>query len=173
MASLYPRSGRDGTLESREPVDGLPIDRTPTTLSSGDSLRDAIGAMARLMQPAIPVIHVDGRYLGLCTLRAIADMCLPIAGTLMTMMPSAAFMADGPDDARRRIEGRLDESVAGFIDASAPTLGPDAAASTVLVALFERHTILPVVDRGGRLIGVVHWNDLLERITNSDPANDQ
>ena len=143
---------------------GLPIDRAPVTLSPRDTLRDAVATMIRLAQSAIPVVGSDGRYLGLCTVRSIADMCLPVAGALMTTMPTAAFVADSPRDAHRRIAGRLDESVASFLDPSAPALEPGAATSVALVAFYQRHLLLPVVDREQHLIGVVHWQALLEEV---------
>ena len=165
MSNLHPTSGPRRTPQpARREIDSVPIDPAPATLTSGNTLREAIAAMTRTGQPAIPVLHGDGRYLGMCTVRAIADMCLPVAGALMTTMPSAAFVNDGPGDARRRIEGRLDESVASFIDASAPALAADTAVSAVLVALFERHAVLPVVDRDRRLIGVVRWDAVLASI---------
>jgi CBS domain-containing protein len=151
--------------------DGLPIDRAPMTLSPRDTLRDAVAAMTRLAQSAIPVVTSDGRYLGLCTMRSIADMCLPVAGALMTTMPTAAFVADSPRDAHRRISGRLDESVASFLDASAPALELGAATSVALVAFYERHLLLPVVDREQHLIGVVHWHSLLEEVAPAASGN--
>lgn len=151
--------------------DGLPIDRAPMILSPRDTLRDAVAAMTRLAQSAIPVVASDGRYLGLCTVRSIADMCLPVAGALMTTMPTAAFVADSPRDAHRRISGRLDESVASFLDPSAPALEPGAATSVALVAFYERHLLLPVVDREQRLIGVVHWHALLAEVAPATSGN--
>ena len=150
-----------GPRPNRQPIDGVPFDPRPVTLTAGNTLREAIEAMERTRQPGIPVLDSDGHYVGMCTVRAIADMCLPVAGVLMATMPSASFMADGASSARRRIEGRLDESVASFVDPSAPTLADGAAISSALFALFERHAVLPVVSHDGLLIGTVRWTDIL------------
>ena len=104
----------------------LPIDRAAQALDPRNTLRDAINLMTDSHQTAIPILNEDGSYLGMCTVRRIADLCLPIAASLLMNMPTTAFFRDTLDGARRRLYSRLDESVISFIDRTVTAIGPKA-----------------------------------------------
>lgn len=134
FARLHPGGalGRKLTLRVRDLMVGEGYPEVP-----GDALmRDCIVPLAH-MRGTVPITDREGRVSGVVT-----------AGDLTRLM--------------ERDEGFLDVPVEDVMTTAPRVTSPDQLAGAV-VRVMEEHGVmaLPVVDEGGRLMGVVHLHDLL------------
>lgn len=107
-----------------------------TRLDAADdpSALDAVEALLSGPYRAVPVLDEDGRYAGMVTERSV-------------LVPDVVAEVDGP------VEAIMNDPL---------TVGPDATVGKCR-SLMRTEDIgrLPVVDDGGRLVGLVEWGSLL------------
>ncbi len=76
-------------------------------------------------------------------------------------VPSGTRFYWGPEAVFVGVAAALEGSAADAMTTSPTTISPDAVASEALKVMEERKiTSLPVVEDGGKLVGVVHLHDL-------------
>jgi diacylglycerol O-acyltransferase len=142
---------------SRMPVVADLMTPEPLTLAPDDSLARAWAAMHRHRIRHLPVAAPDGRLLGLVTHR-----------DLLAAAPSA-FSVPAPDD-RLRLLGwrRAADVMETHVSIAAPE---EPAAEAGRRMAHHKIGCLPVVDGGGKLLGIVTAEDFLRWATDAmDPA---
>jgi arabinose-5-phosphate isomerase len=173
-----------GVTEEACPYDLAPTSSTGVALALGDALAIALLEVKGFQRCDFAELHPGGS-LGRKLLLRVRDVMLPPQGVLApdaTMRDGVMALARHRGLAviaeQNRVVGvvtagdlsRLAQSDPGFLDSPATavmtrtpkTAGAEELAAAVLGRM-ERHGIMamPVLDDGGRLVGVVHLHDLM------------
>jgi CBS domain-containing protein len=151
--------GRDAAQETAAAdlaQSGL-IDRAPLTMRDDKPLGEALDAMLGGAPTGLPVIDGAGRYVGACTLRSVASLCLLVRGETAALVSSLGFLREDLGRLRKRLGTALDRPVATALDPYVPVLRPSASLAELFFLYYRNNALVPVVDdeRDRRLIGVV------------------
>jgi CBS domain-containing protein len=80
-------------------------------------------------------------------------------------MSNLRFIADDPEELRRKYSEVKNRRVADVANRKAPTLDPDWSEAEAIRLFCRNHTSLPVVDRNsGRVVGIVSCWDAIRGI---------
>jgi CBS domain-containing protein len=139
-----------------------PRDRVDAA-SPQTSLRQVVEILLRKRRNAIPIVDRDQRVVGIITNRDLVERGgLPLRLELLRALGAPEETAVSTHLAALHGEGRSAESI---MTREVMTIGPDVpltdAAQMMLVRRLKR---LPVVDRDGRLLGMVSRFDVLKTI---------
>ncbi|MFI1583840.1 CBS domain-containing protein [Embleya sp. NPDC020630] len=135
--------------------------RDVVTIGSGARFRDIAGVLETWQVSALPVVDDAHRLLGIVSEADLLHARVAGTGTSRTRR----------DWAREREASPPDEALTARGLMTAPVITVAATASTLRAArLMDRHHVkrLPVVDRSGRLVGIVSRCDLLGALVRSD-----
>uniref|UniRef100_I2Q5Z8 CBS-domain-containing membrane protein n=1 Tax=Desulfovibrio sp. U5L TaxID=596152 RepID=I2Q5Z8_9BACT len=133
--------------------------RDVVTAGPGDTVLEAARMMARAGVSGLPV--TDGP--AVVGVLSIKDL-LGLLGLDANARPAAMLVRLLDPDACRApaVSGRGNTLVAGVMTAPALTVGPDTPRSEAAALMAERHVNrLPVLDAGGRLVGIVSRGDVV------------
>jgi CBS domain-containing protein len=145
------------------------IDRDPLTVADDRPLHAALDLMLESGQGGLPVVDSAGRYLGACTLRGVASLCLLVRGETAAQVSSLAFLREDVGRLRRRLDGALDRPVASALDPYVPVLRPGASLAELFFLYYRNNPLVPIVDdrQDQRLIGTVCWDRALRVLRES------
>lgn len=140
------------------------------TLGPTDEVRTAMAALVERRVDAAPVIDAERKVVGLLStgdlIVAEGQVHVPTVISLL----GASFEWPGE---RKRFEEDLRKAVGGLVsDVMTPdphTIGPDATLEDA-ATLLHTHDVsrLPVVDDGGRLVGLVARGDVIRAMIAED-----
>lgn len=117
------------------------------SLALGDSLADAERTMREAKVRHLPVIDATGRLVGLVTKRTVL----------------AAWVGHGDPTRERHEDVARDVPIEMIMERDVVTIGPEARAADAARILEERRFgALPVVDAGGRLLGLLTESDFVQ-----------
>ena len=153
--------------EIAAPVDdaGALIDRAPVTARPDDRLGPVAEHMLRNGLWGVPIVDAGSVYVGMFTLRGLADSCLGSSGAAMLSVPTLRFMRNGLISARERFQEKADHPIAEFLDPEVRALDEPVSIPEAVMLAYRGQTVAPVVrERDRRLIGVLRLDDLLRAI---------
>jgi acetoin utilization protein AcuB len=133
-------------LERRRAVVAERMTGNPITVKSGDSIKDAVEKMKRGCFRHLPVVDDKGSLVGMLSDR-----------DLRSIRPSPAFVS--PEDSELQIWSASVRQAAVF---DVVTISPEALLEQA-AELMLRWEVggLPVVDKEGKLIGIITYTDIL------------
>lgn len=139
------------------------VDRNPRTMREDKTLGAVLDAMLEDGVAGVPVVDAGGRYLGTCTLRGIASLCLLVKGETAALVSSLSFLREDLGRLRQRLGAALDRPVGTVLDPYVPVLRPSASLAELFFLYYRNNPLVPVVDDGQdrRLIGTVAWDRAL------------
>lgn len=149
--------------------------KAPITIGEQESVADATAKLVSHHFTNLPVVNAQERYVGMFGLYDLLSLLVPRVALAGDLMSNLRFIADDPEQLRRRYDEIKNWPVAKVADRNAPTLEPDSPEVSA-VRLFCRNLVsLPVVDReSGRVIGIVSCWDAVRAILGSDqPCSDR
>ncbi len=118
--------------------------------------KDIVGEIRRCHVSALPVVDLAGRVLGMVS---EADLLLKEVGLEPFSGPAKSVLATGRRGERAKAAA---VTAAELMSTPAITIGTQASVAEAAVVMCERGVKrLPVVDRAGRLVGIVSRADLL------------
>lgn len=167
-------------LESARTADGtlLPsigasplVERRPLCVRADDRLGDVLARLLDSRSDGAPVLDPGGRYVGACTLRRIAELCLVIAPDTGRWPQSFAFLREDVEDIRDRLNAHEGMRAADSLDAKVPVIKASDSLPHALALLSHDGPFLSVLDDcSGGLIGVVTLNSALSALHQGGPA---
>lgn len=136
----------------------------PATLAKGDSVGDAVKALAANRYATLPVVDAKGHFLGIFGVRQILALLLPRAARLgPDDMPDLSFVSDNAEDIKARLKAAAKETV-GKAMAPHRSVRPETALVEALLLLERGDGVLPVVDNAGKLIGLLTADAVITRL---------
>jgi CBS domain-containing protein len=139
-------------------------------LRPDDPVRKGLEMMHNEHVRNLPVIHEDGRFMGLFGIRQVVDLLLPKAARIEGGLTDLSFMPDDMGDVYHRVVDVGDRPVAEFLQPREDLLicKPGTPIPEVLELLHQSfHTSLPVLvldDDATTLVGMVSGWDVLEKL---------
>lgn len=144
---------------------GALIDRAPVSARPDDRLGPVAWHMLREGLWGVPIVDADNVYVGMVTLRGLADCCLGAAGGAMLSVPTLRFMRNGLISAREQFKRKADRPVAEFMDTEIRALDEPVSVPEAMMLAYRGQLIAPVVrERDKRLMGVLRLDDLLRAV---------
>lgn len=133
------------------------------TLLRDDAVADALATLVAQGAAALPVVDAAGQFLGVFGMREVVGMLLPRAALLADGL-DLSFVADSIAQLGDRL-GRLAGDAVGTHMAPHRSIRRETAPVEALLLLYRGDAWLPVVDKDGRLEGVVTAANALARIS--------
>jgi CBS domain-containing protein len=139
------------------------VDRNPRTMRNDRTLDAALDALLAHGASGVPVVDAAGRYLGTCTLRGIASLCLLVKGETAALVSSLAFLREDIGRLSQRLGAALDRPVSSALDPYVPVLRPSASLAELFFLYYRNNPLVPIVDdaQDRRLVGTVAWDRAL------------
>jgi len=134
------------------------------SVQAGTSLKDASRLLVERRISGLPVVDADGHLVGVLS---EADVLVQEVGASSGRRgPLARLTATRRADERAKPDARL---VGDAMTAPAITTGPDRPLSAVATSMLEKGVNrLPVVDREGKLLGIVTRADMVRAFVRPD-----
>ncbi len=141
----------------------------PAVLKPTDSVSVALQTMVRERLPALPVVDMDGRYVGMLPRSRLVALAMPrVLSHDTDQQPLArilqvGFIRDSLADLQERMAAAANDPVSKHLDGEVPVLSPDTPLMNALLFLYRQRNVLPVVE-SGKLLGIVSVWDVLARV---------
>ncbi|MEW5728571.1 MAG: CBS domain-containing protein [Pseudomonadota bacterium] len=134
------------------------------TLAKGDSVAEAVKALAAHGFATLPVVDAKGHFLGVFGVRQLLALLLPRAARLgEDDMPDLSFVSDTSEDIKARLKSFAKESV-GKAMAPHRTVRAETALVEAMLLLERGDGFLPVVDEAGKLAGILTAEAVVARL---------
>lgn len=136
------------------------------SLRADQTVAQAADALAERNVGAMPVVDADGKLLGLLRdedlivteARVHAPTMLYILGAVI---PLPGQMHQTEEELRKLVAS----DVGHVMDDDPATIGPDDSVEDLATLMYDKHvTHVPVVDAGGKVVGIVARGDLVRLI---------
>jgi hypothetical protein len=132
------------------------LDRRPLTLRAEDDAAHAVSALLVNNGWGAAVLDTDSRYLGMCTLRSLADLALLVSVDSTPHAPAFDYHHEDIGALAARFAAKVDTPVTRALDRGVPMVRGTQSLPQVLALLIRRAPILAVLDeRDESLLGVV------------------
>jgi CBS domain-containing protein/predicted CoA-binding protein len=129
--------------------------RNPVTVSAGDALKDALAKMERGKFRHLPLVDEEGKLIAILSDRDIR-----------LILPSLPFV--NKEDAGLQVWSMKVEQAAVY---DPITISPEAPLKEAAGLMLRWHVGgLPVVDRHGKLIGIITYTDILREFVGRDES---
>ncbi|MET0103519.1 MAG: CBS domain-containing protein [Sedimenticola sp.] len=140
----------------------------PITLKSDAKVSEALQLMCNHRIHNIPIMDLEGRFIGLFGLRNLLRALLPKAATLSPALANLDFLADSLEEVVECLEHVIDQPVEEYLVRDNITVcRADAPIMEVIRELYEAPASLPVVLVEGddyRLVGMISNWDILSKL---------
>jgi CBS domain-containing protein len=134
------------------------IDRVPATLRRDATLREAAEALIQRNAWGIPVLEDGGDYLGVCSVRSVAERCLPVRPDSLAPGAGLGYLRHDLEELRERLSREAGRPVADLLDLGVPAVRQSTSLPQLLLVLGRRAPLVPILaDDGRRLVGVATW----------------
>lgn len=141
-------------------IKSLPIMRAATTLTPQANVADALQIMLANRVNHVPVCEGE-LYLGLISVNDILRKLLPAGVQMPHGVPDLKFAGDASRLLGSHFHRLSEQSVAEILDHTQP-LDENCPLLEAALLLSKSPTPLPVVDGGGKLLGMLSRRGLLE-----------
>jgi CBS domain-containing protein len=144
------------------------MERDPIAVGRDDDVESVIRVLREHELPGVPVVDGSGKLVGIVTENDLilrdeeADLHLPHHLDIM----GGVIYLESMKHFEERIKKAFASKAEDMMTPDPTTVTPDAPVEDAAKLIAERkHNRLPVVDDGGRLVGVVTRLDILDAIT--------
>ena len=136
----------------------------PLTLRADQTVGEAVRVVQEHRFRSMPVVEKDGTMIGQFGVHNLLAMIVPRVTTMRGGLRGIGFMHDDMDDLRRRVADEWDEPVRDHAQTEVNVVAPDAPLSQCVLALYNKQENLPVVDAKGKLIGILSYWDVIDKL---------
>jgi CBS domain-containing protein len=137
----------------------------PVTIREQESVADATAKLVSSHFTNLPVVDLEGRYVGMFGLYDLLGLLVPRVALAGDLMSNLRFIADDPEELRRRYREVKNRPVSEVANRKAPTLDPDEPEVEAIRLFCRNHISLPVVDgESGRVLGIVSCWDAIRSV---------
>jgi CBS domain-containing protein len=144
------------------------MERDPISVGRDDDVESVIRTLRENELPGVPVVDGSGVCVGIVTENDLilrdenADLHLPHHLDIM----GGVIYVESMKHFEKRIKKAFASKAEDMMTANPITVAPDASVEEAAKLIAQRkHNRLPVVENGGRLVGVVTRLDVLDAIT--------
>ena len=122
------------------------LDRQPFTVRATDSVAGTLSGMMACNAWGAVVFDDKGGYLGLCTLRSIADLALLVSSEGSQLPPSLNYHREDVSALAARLAAKGDMPVGEAIDPAVPVLRGSQSVPQALATLIRLPPVAVVID---------------------------
>jgi CBS domain-containing protein len=122
------------------------LDRKPLTVRATDSIAGTLSGILGCNAWCAVVLDDKGGYLGLCTLRSLADLALLVSAEGTRMPSTLDYHREGVSALAARLAAKGDMPVAEAIDPAVPVLRGSQSVSHALATLVRLPPVAIVID---------------------------
>ena len=139
--------------------------KAPVTIRQEEGVAAAVAKLVSHQFTNLPVVDSGDRYVGMFGLYDLLSLLVPRVALAGDLMSNLRFLADDPEELRRKYHGVKSRPVSEVLSRNSPTLDPDASEVEAIRLFCRNHISLPVVDRdSGRVLGIVSCRDAIRAI---------
>ena len=132
------------------------LERRPLAARPQDSVARALSSLLSCNAFGAVVLDAQGAYLGMCTLRSLADLALLVSARGARLAPQLDYHREGVDAIAARLAANGDGLVADRLDDAVPILRGSQSLPQALATLIRQPPVAAVVDEAGRaMLGVI------------------
>ncbi len=144
----------------------------PVVLRDTDTIGTAAEQIMSHRFRSLPVVDRDGRFLGIIGVGCMLRLVLPKAATFKKGLNDLRYISSSLEDLRERLDRVIDQPVTICLDSDVPVVHPNTPMIETLLILYRTKMALGVVDETtGRLVGVISYFDVGERIMAAEAAS--
>jgi CBS domain-containing protein len=137
----------------------------PLTLRADETIGHAVELLLQHRFIVLPVVDDRDCYLGQFDVWDLLGLLLPKAATLdKHLLPDLKFVADNLPELQARLGGLRDQPVGPIARPDLPLLRPDTPVTEALLQFYRHRSPLPVVEEGGRLVGILSYWDAIAAV---------
>src|SRR5437763_751580 len=142
--------------------------REPVTIREQESVGDAAEKLVSNHVTNLPVVDAQNRYVAMFGLYDLLSLLVPRVALAGDLMSNLRFIADDPEELRRRYREVKSRPVSEVANRNAPTLDPDSPEVEAIRLFCRNHITLPVVDRDSRrVLGILSCWDAIRALAGS------
>lgn len=132
------------------------LERRPLAVRPQDSVARALSSILSSNAFAAVVLDARGGYLGLCTLRSLADLALLVSARSARPAPRLDYHREGIEAMALRLASKGDVAVVDQLDEAVPVLQGSQSVPEALATLIRQPPVAAVLDGpGGTLLGLL------------------
>ncbi len=160
VADLAESASRDDVPAS---VGASPIlNCRPVCVRADDRAGQVLATLLDKRLWGAPVLDERGRYVGACSLRRIADLCLLVSAETSRFIQSLDYHREGVDELAAQLGSKAHMPAAHLLDPEIPTMRGSQSLPQALVLLIRRAPFVVVLDESDdRLAGVITLDQAL------------
>lgn len=140
-----------------------------TTIREQESVADAAAKLVSHHFTSLPVVDAQERYLGMFGFYDLMSLLVPRVALAGDLMSNLRFIADDPDELRRKYREVKNWRMSQVANRNAPTLDPEAPEVEAVRLFCRNHFCVPVVDReSGRVLGIISFWDAIRAVLGAE-----
>lgn len=137
----------------------------PPTLQPDDTVGRAVELMVDQNVRNIPVVDAQGQLLGTFSTYRLINLLLPTAATMEQGLSDLTFFKDTLDDVKERLRELSTQRLGDVMRTkNIPLAYPDTSLIEGAFLLHRYRTRIPVVDKTGKLLGMVTYKGYLQAL---------
>jgi CBS domain-containing protein len=141
------------------------LNRRPVCVHADDPAGQVLATLLDNGVWGAPVLDERGRYVGACSLRRIADLCLLVSAETSRFIQSLDYHRESADELAAQLGSKVGMPVAHLLDPEVPTMRSSQSLPQALVLLIRRAPLVVVLDDlDDRLAGVIALDEALRAI---------
>lgn len=143
----------------------------PITVRDSTSVGDTVRLLCDNRFRSVPVVNDQGNMIGQFGVHRVLQLAIPGVATVDIHGTDREFpfVNDSMDDLRRRIGDEWTQPVGRFVENNHIPLKPDDPMTRVVTRLYGTQDNIPVIDNDGKLVGIVSYWDVLDRLFDGLP----
>ena len=141
----------------------------PIIIREQESVADAAAKLVSNHFTNLLVVDGQERYVGMFGLHDLLSLLVPRVALAGDLMSNLRFIADDPEELRRRYRDIRNRRVGEVANRNAPALDPDSSEVEAIRLFCRNHISVPVVDReSGQVIGIVSCWDAIGAVVGAN-----
>ena len=137
----------------------------PVTVKTSDSVETVLKLLEEKHISGLPVVDDEGKVVGVVSEADLLFQEKPIRLPLYLTFLDSIIYLESLDKFKHQLQKSLGIFVADVMTSKVMTISADAPVSQAAeIMLSKRINRLPVVDRAGRLVGIITRHDLLQAL---------
>ena len=129
------------------------------------SVAECLNLMISKRVRAVPVVEVDGRFVGMCTIRALLKKLIPISATFEDGLPTLDFVVGSAPGAAKKLSRIRTQPIRDHLEDECPVVHEDTPTWEVIRLLCRYGSPLPVVREADHaLVGLVSDQSIVSEL---------
>jgi len=140
------------------------MDPNPTTLKATDTIECAANYIMDKRYRNMPVIDENHRYVGMFGVNCLLRQMIPRSVLTHKGLENVGFIHETLDDLYRRFDEVKHQPISVCMGPDIQPVNPDTPLVETMLQLYETRSSIPVVDKNNRLLGMISYWDIGEKV---------